>query len=116
IKSQSKTNEAFMARRGFVSSVHHRKPAGRPVPKHMRCPNTCDAQTHAMPKHMRCPSPYDAQVHAPPKPMRRGNNTKSKHRAPVEHVFAVQKHMMGLAVRTIAIAHAKLPVRRSGTG
>ena len=42
-----------------------------------------------------------------PKHIRRGNKTKSKHRAPVEHVFAVQKHMMGMAVRTIGPAHAK---------
>ena len=73
---RSKANEAFMARRGFVSHVHHRKPAGRPMPKHIR----------------------------------RGNATKSKHRAPVEHVFAVQKHMMGLAVRTIAIARARTKI------
>ncbi len=29
--------------------------------------------------------------------IRRGNSTRSKHRAPVEHVFAVRKHMMGMA-------------------
>ena len=73
---RSKANEDFMARRGFVSHIHHRKPAGRPMPKHIR----------------------------------RGNATKSKHRAPVEHVFAVQKHMMGLAVRTIGIARAKTKI------
>jgi len=73
---RSKANEAFMARHGFVSHVHHRKPAGKPMPKHMR----------------------------------RGNSTKSKHRAPVEHVFAVQKHMMGLAVRTIGIARARTKI------
>ncbi len=45
-----------------------------------------------------------------PKHIRRGNRTKSKHRAPVEHVFAVRKHMvgrkhmMGMAVRTIGPA------------
>ena len=73
---RSKANEAFMARQGFVSHVHHRKPAGRPMPKHVR----------------------------------RGNSTKSKNRAPAEHVFAVQKHMMGLAVRTIGIARAKTKI------
>ena len=34
-----------------------------------------------------------------PKHIRRGNRTKSKHRAPVEYVFAVRKHVMGMAVR-----------------
>ncbi len=48
-----------------------------------------------------------------PRHIRRGNKTKSKHRAPVEHVFAVRKHMMGqkyvvgMAVRTIGLACAK---------
>ncbi|MEM9062077.1 MAG: IS5 family transposase [Pseudomonadota bacterium] len=73
---RSKANEAFMARRGFVSHVHHRKPAGRPMPKHIK----------------------------------RGNSTKSKHRAPIEHVFAVQKHMMGLAVPTIGVARARTKI------
>ena len=73
---RSKQNEAFMERNGFTSHVHHRKPKGKPMPKHIR----------------------------------RGNSTKSKHRAPVEHVFAVQKHMMGMAVRTIGIARAKTKI------
>lgn len=73
---RSKKNEAFMERHGFTSHVHRRKPAGKPMPKHIR----------------------------------RGNSTKSKHRAPVEHVFAVQKHMMGMAVRTIGIARAKTKI------
>ncbi len=73
---RSKANEAFMARCGYVSHVHHRKPAGKPMPKHIR----------------------------------RGNATKSKHRAPVEHVFAVQKHMMGMAIRTIGIARARIKI------
>ena len=42
-----------------------------------------------------------------PQHIRRGNATKSKHRVPVEHVFAVQKHMMDLTIRTIGIARAK---------
>ena len=42
--------------------------------------------------------------------IRRGNATKSKHRAPVEHVFAVQKHMMGLTIRTIGLARAKTKI------
>jgi len=45
-----------------------------------------------------------------PMHMRRGNATKSKHRAPIEHVFAVQKHMMGLAIRTIGIARARTKI------
>ena len=70
---RSKQNEAFLARHGFVSHVHHRKPKGRLMPKHIR----------------------------------RGNRTKAKHRAPVENVFAVHKHIMGMAVRTIGPARAK---------
>ena len=73
---RSKQNEAFLARHGFVSHVHHRKPKGRLMPKHIR----------------------------------RGNRTKSKHRAPVEHVFAGHKHMMGMAVRTIGPARAKTKI------
>lgn len=73
---RSKQNEAFIERHGFVSHVHRRKPAGKPIPKHIR----------------------------------RGNKTKSKHRAPIEHVFAVQKHMMSLAIRTIGIARAKTKI------
>jgi IS5 family transposase len=41
-----------------------------------------------------------------PETMRRANNAKSKTRARVEHVFAEQKHRMGLFVRTIGIARA----------
>src|SRR6516165_3241992 len=37
---------------------------------------------------------------------RRANNAKSKIRARVEHVFAEQKHRMGLFIRTIGIARA----------
>lgn len=73
---RSKKNEAFMSRHGFVSDVHHRKPKGKPMPKHIQ----------------------------------RGKNTRSKHRAPVEHVFAVQKHMMALTIRTIGIARAKTKI------
>jgi hypothetical protein len=43
---------------------------------------------------------------AMPETMRRANNAKSKIRARVEHVFAEQKHRMGLFVRTIGIARA----------
>jgi hypothetical protein len=44
--------------------------------------------------------------HAMSETMRRANNAKSKIRARVEHVFAEQKHRMGLFVRTIGIARA----------
>ena len=43
---------------------------------------------------------------AMPETMQRANNAKSKIRARVEHVFAEQKHRMGLFVRTIGIARA----------
>ena len=41
---------------------------------------------------------------------RRANALKSKVRARVEHVFAVQKVRMGLFVRTIGIARATLKI------
>jgi len=45
-----------------------------------------------------------------PEHIRRGNNTRSKHRAPIEHVYAVQKNIFGLTVRTIGIARAKTKI------
>jgi IS5 family transposase len=45
-----------------------------------------------------------------PEHMRRGNATKSKVRAFVEHVFADQKHRMGMKVRTIGIARARIKI------
>lgn len=69
---RSAANETFMARNGFVSRVHRKKPKGRSMPQAMR----------------------------------RANNTKSKVRARVEHVFAEQKDRMGLFIRTIGIARA----------
>jgi IS5 family transposase len=45
-----------------------------------------------------------------PRPIARGNATKSKVRAHVEHVFAEQKDRMGLFVRTIGIARAEATV------
>lgn len=41
---------------------------------------------------------------------RRANALKSKVRAGVEHVFAVQKDKMDLFVRTIGIARAKIKI------
>lgn len=45
-----------------------------------------------------------------PEHMRRGNATKSKVCAVVEHVFADQKHRMGVKVRTIGLARAKTKI------
>lgn len=42
--------------------------------------------------------------------MRRANAIKSKVRSQVEHVFAVQKHKIGLFVRTIGIARATIKI------
>lgn len=73
---RSKQNEAFMETQGFVSHVHRRKPAGKPMPDHIR----------------------------------RGNATRSRHRAPVEHVFAYRKAVMALSIRTMGIAHARTKI------
>ncbi|MCV6547441.1 MAG: IS5/IS1182 family transposase, partial [Cohaesibacter sp.] len=40
----------------------------------------------------------------------RGNATKSKHRAPIEHVFAYQKNIMGLFVRSVGLERAKMKI------
>ena len=45
-----------------------------------------------------------------PQPTRRANAKKSAVRARVEHVFAEQKHRMGLFVRTIAIVRARVKI------
>ena len=42
-----------------------------------------------------------------PAHIRRGNATRSRERAPVEHVFTVQKQAMGLMIRTIGLARAR---------
>ena len=42
--------------------------------------------------------------------VRRGNATKSKVRAHVEHVFAQQKAVMGLFIRTIGIKRAEAKI------
>ena len=41
---------------------------------------------------------------------RRGNATRAKHRASVEHVFAYQKQVMGMMIRTIGIVRAKAKI------
>lgn len=40
----------------------------------------------------------------------KGNSTKSKIRAKVEHVFAVLKDKMGLFIRTIGLKRAKIKI------
>lgn len=45
-----------------------------------------------------------------PDHIRRGNATKSKVRTFVEHVFADQKHRMGMKIRTIGIARARIKI------
>ena len=57
---------------------------------------------------------FNSHIHrrrAPGQPLpahiRRGNARRSRDRAPVEHVFAVQKQALGLFVRTIGLARAR---------
>ena len=45
-----------------------------------------------------------------PAHIRRGNARRSRDRAPVEHVVAVQKQAMGLIVRTIGLARARAKI------
>ena len=45
-----------------------------------------------------------------PETTRRANALKSKVRSGVEHVFAVQKDKMGLFIRTVGIARARLKI------
>ena len=73
---RSKENEAYLARLGFVSRIHRKKPRGQPMPERTL----------------------------------RANAAKSAVRSRVEHVFAEQKHRMGLLVRTIGIARATLKI------
>jgi transposase, IS5 family len=43
-----------------------------------------------------------------PRHVARGNATRGKVRAAVEHVFAAQKRRLGLIIRTVGIARAKI--------
>jgi hypothetical protein len=45
-----------------------------------------------------------------PEHVRRGNAAKSKVHAFVEHNFADQKHRMGMKIRTIGLARAKIKI------
>ena len=73
---RSNKNETHMAKNGFVSQVHRKKPKGRPMPERTS----------------------------------KANGRKSKVRAKVEHVFAVQKGPMALFIRTIGIARARTKI------
>src|ERR1700745_2021372 len=72
----SQKNEEMLAKRGFVSRIHRKKPKGRPMPERMRI----------------------------------ANGRKSKVRSAVEHVFAHQKGLMALFVRTIGLARARVKI------
>jgi transposase, IS5 family len=73
---RSQKNEEILAKRGFVSRIHRKKPKGSPMPERMRIANA----------------------------------RKSKFRSAVEHVFAHQKGLMALFVRTIGLARARLKI------
>lgn len=45
-----------------------------------------------------------------PPNIKRGNAAKSKVRAFVEHVFADQKHRMGMKIRTIGLQRATIKI------
>ena len=70
---RSAKNERHLARNGFTSMIHFRKPPGKPLPGQRA----------------------------------RANAARSRVRAHVEHVFAGQKHRMGLFVRSIGMARAR---------
>src|SRR3546814_19166398 len=60
---------------------------------------------------------FTSTIHQKPLPRRplpervfRANARRSKVRAAVEHVFAGQKHRMGIVVRTIGIARARIKI------
>lgn len=76
---RSKQNEAWLAHHGETSRIHHKKPPGKAMAKHIA----------------------------------RGDGSRSKVRAHVEHVFAEQKARMGLFVRTIGLKRAEATVTLS---
>ena len=73
---RSAKNEANLAKRGFVSRIHVKKPKGRSMPEATRIANA----------------------------------RRSRVRSAVEHVFAHEKGLMGLVVRTIGIARAGVKI------
>jgi hypothetical protein len=50
------------------------------------------------------------QFHAMPERIARANGKRSAIRSAVDHVFAGQKHRMGLFIRTIGIARARIKI------
>jgi len=73
---RSAKNEEMLARRGFSSRIHRKKPKDKPMPARTRLANA----------------------------------QKSKVRSAIEHVFAHQKGLMGLMVRTIGLARARMKI------
>jgi transposase, IS5 family len=73
---RSRANATYPRPHGKVSRIHHRKPKGRAMPRHIA----------------------------------RGNATRSRVRARVEHVFAEQKARMAQFIRTIGIKRAEATV------
>jgi hypothetical protein len=73
---RSAKNEVMLARWGFVSRIHRRKPKGKPMPERTRISNA----------------------------------RKSRVRSAVEHVFAHQKRLLGLTIRTIGLARARVKI------
>jgi IS5 family transposase len=49
---QSKANEAFMAKNGFTSQVHRKKPKGRPMPDVMRRANARKSAVRSKVEHV----------------------------------------------------------------
>jgi hypothetical protein len=45
-----------------------------------------------------------------PEPKQRANAARSRPRSAIEHIFAEQKHRMGLFIRTIGIARARTKI------
>ena len=73
---RSVKNEAMLARRGFISRIHRKKPKGKTMPERTRLANA----------------------------------QKSKVRSAIEHVFAHQKGLLNLTIRTIGLARARVKI------
>src|SRR3954447_4689631 len=73
---RSAKNEAMLARRGFISRIHRKKPKGKTMPERTRLANA----------------------------------QKSKVRSAIEHVFAHQKGLLNLTIRTIGLARARVKI------
>src|SRR3954469_1640375 len=79
---RSVKNEAMLARRGFISRIHHKKPKGKTMPERTRLANA----------------------------------QKSKVRSAIEHVFAHQKGLLNLTIRTIGLARARVKIGLANLG